>query len=66
MDRIEMFDIWMPFKQGEGNAVKEDGTQMKLVARIVGGVVVILAKDFVLQKRDITDEDAKVYLEHKI
>lgn len=55
-NRIE---IWMPCKQGEGTAIKKDGSQMKLVAMLIGSKVLHLEKDFYLEIGKLSKEEAE-------
>ena len=55
---VEMIDIWMPVE-------KEDN--MKLVVRIVNGYPLVLDKDWVLEKRILTEKEAEnLFTSYKI
>jgi len=61
---VEVIEIWRPVESGGESAsivsMRDGRTQnMKLLAFIVGGVPIKLEEDFILQRRDITKEEAK-------
>jgi hypothetical protein len=57
---VEKYELWIPCKKGEGSAITKDGTNMKMVAQIVNGQVLYLEKDFYLEKRQLSKEEAKI------
>lgn len=57
-DTVEMYDIWAKVDAGGTAILFPDGKHLKLVARIVNGQVIILEKDFFLEKRDLTKEES--------
>lgn len=60
-EKVEKIEVWIPCKQGEGTAVRQDGTQMKRVAILINGIPVFLEKEFAIEKGWITKEEAEQY-----
>lgn len=60
---VEVEEIWMPTVNGDGAAVTKDGKHYKLVAYIVNGYPVVLEKDFILERRKVSKEEADNIIE---
>lgn len=60
MDTVQIVEIFMPDKEGEMVRLI-DGTSstLKCVALLANGRPIKLEKDWVLQKRDVTEMEAK-------
>lgn len=62
---VEVFEIYMPAKEGgEAVSIHKDNKNLKLVAFIVNGVVIILEKDFILEKSYISERQADQILKN--
>ncbi|MCK9371022.1 hypothetical protein M0R04_14015 [Candidatus Dojkabacteria bacterium] len=60
-ETVEMYELWIPCKKGEGSAITQDGKNMKMVAQIVNGMVLYLEKDFYLEKRHLFKKEVELY-----
>ncbi len=57
-DKVEVIEIWQPVKEGGEAVVATTGQNLKLVAFIVDGYPIRLEKDWILEKRYISKEEA--------
>jgi len=55
---VKKIEVWMPCLQGFGTAIKNDGSEMKLCAMIVGSNIIYLEKDFYVEIAELPNEDA--------
>jgi hypothetical protein len=59
---VDMFDIWVKVESG-GTAIDfESGKNLKLVARIVNGKVLILEEGYALEKRKLSKEESERFI----
>lgn len=58
---VEKIEVWLPCEQGEGTAIKNDGSQMKLIAIIVGSKIIHLEKDAYIEMTKLSKEEADNY-----
>ena len=58
IEAVEVLEIWQYAKSGTAYDVKKK-KPLKLVAFLVGGLPLLLDKEFVLEKRLITKEEAE-------
>lgn len=59
-DTIDLIEIWMPVKDGGQAVTFPDNKHMKLVAYILNGKALKLEKDWVMEIRQVTKEEAKI------
>lgn len=57
-NQVEKIELWQPTDGDDAEAIREDGTKLKRVAVIVNGFPIMLEKDFFLERRIITKEEA--------
>lgn len=62
-DLVELIEVWQPVETG-GESVREDGSHLKRVALIVSGSPVFLEKDYCIERRFISKEQAKLLVQH--
>lgn len=63
-DKVEVIHIWQPVKTG-GEALKADGTRLEKVAILLNGIPYYLKKDWALERKFITQEEAKQIYDNK-
>lgn len=62
-ERVEVIEVWQPVESG-GEAIRfgttENGKRnLKRIALIVGGTPFFLEKDYVIERRELTEAEAK-------
>lgn len=62
---VNKIEVWMPCKQGEGTAIKNDGSQMKLIAMLVGSKVIHLEKDFYIEMAKLNKKEVELLIQNK-
>ena len=58
-DTVEVIEIWMPVEKGGEAYYFKNRQNLKLVAFLVGGHPVKLEDQFVMERRNISKEEAK-------
>lgn len=67
MEKVEIIEVWMPVRKGGDAYDYKNKRNLKKIALLVNGQPIYLEKDFALEKRWITKEEAdNKFLAHSL